>query len=51
MFAAPACASCGQQMRLASIEPHDRFARLDVRQFACGCGCGASASYVILRHD
>jgi hypothetical protein len=36
-------------MRLTSIEPHDRFANLDNRRFACDCG--ATARYVILRHD
>jgi hypothetical protein len=25
-------------MKLTSVEPHDRFRNLDVRNFACGCG-------------
>lgn len=32
------CPECGRPMRLVSIEPHDRFTNLDVRNFVCECG-------------
>jgi hypothetical protein len=34
----PECPQCGHEMRLASIEPHERFHNLDYRNFACDCG-------------
>jgi C4-type Zn-finger protein len=33
-----ACPACGEMLRLTTIEPHDRYQNLDVRNFACDCG-------------
>jgi hypothetical protein len=38
----PTCEGCGKQMRLVSIEPHDRYTDLDSRNFVCFCGAGTS---------
>jgi hypothetical protein len=34
----PACPACGEMLRLITIEPHERYTNLDVRNFACDCG-------------
>jgi hypothetical protein len=34
-------------MRFATVEPHTRFAQLDVRNFVCDCG--ETASDVVVR--
>jgi hypothetical protein len=31
----PACEHCGQRTRLVGIEPHPRFAGIDLRTFVC----------------
>jgi len=46
---APTCEACGEQMRLASIEPHYRFAILNSRNFSCRCG--ATISDTVARVD
>jgi hypothetical protein len=46
---APTCEACGRQMRLASIEPHHRFAILNSRNFSCPCG--ATTSDTVARVD
>jgi hypothetical protein len=38
LAAPPHCAACGLLMRLATIEPHVRFNRLDIHSYACECG-------------
>jgi hypothetical protein len=32
------CTACGLPMRLTSVEPHQKYTNLDVREFACDCG-------------
>ena len=43
----PLCFACMKQMRFATVEPHIRFAQLDVRHFVCDCG--ETASDVVVR--
>jgi hypothetical protein len=43
----PLCPTCGDEMRLTTLEPHVRFKNLDVGNFECGCG--KTASDVIAR--
>ena len=38
----PACPACGLMLRVTTIEPHERFTNLDVRNFACDCGLTTS---------
>ena len=40
----PTCEQCGNQMRLASVEPHYRYTDLDSRNFVCSCGATTSDS-------
>jgi hypothetical protein len=42
----PTCEDCGKQMRLVSIEPHDRYTDLDSRNFICFCGAATSDTVV-----
>ena len=41
----PACPACGQMLRLTTIEPHERYTNLDVRNFACECGFTKSDTF------
>ena len=41
----PACPSCGSTLRVISIEPHDKYRNLDVRNFACDCGLTTSDTF------
>lgn len=43
----PLCFACMKPMRFATVEPHIRFAQLDVRNFVCECG--ETASDVVVR--
>lgn len=43
----PLCFACMKQMRFETVEPHVRFAQLDVRNFVCDCG--ETASDVVVR--
>jgi hypothetical protein len=38
----PLCPACGEQMRLTSLEPHERYINLDARNFVCACGATTS---------
>ena len=38
----PACPACGEMLRRTTIEPHERYTNLDVRNFACDCGLTTS---------
>jgi hypothetical protein len=47
MASTPACSSCGQQMRLASMETHERYSTLMNRTFVCDCGATTSDVFTL----
>ena len=38
----PRCPACGDTMRFTSLEPHERFTNIDIRNFVCDCGATTS---------
>jgi hypothetical protein len=42
LIKSPHCPACGDRMRFTSLEPHERYTNLDVRNFACDCGSTTS---------
>jgi hypothetical protein len=43
------CSACKAPMRLVTIEPHPRYANIDVQNYACVCG--HNEDFLVARKD